>query len=260
VELLDSLDGSNYPDSYETMIFTAPWAGYSVNAGYNAIYISNGYYSGSGYITYTIPEGYDNEVFSMQITTTNTSYGKGNITVGSTQTASSGHRFASGETYTWTVVASTGDKITITTTESSYSPDMSKIKVYAGDANVLDQGGDVTGESDYRLIGGIKGYNCLVENLTAGGSYYYRVKSLYIDGTESKWSKSQSVTLFENAHAFQRGDVNHDGMVNISDVTALIDRLLSGVGGCEICGDVNADGLLNISDVTALIDSLLAGE
>ena len=260
VELLDSLDGSNYPDSYETMIFTAPWAGYSVNAGYNAIYISNGYYSGSGYITYTIPEGYDNEVFSMQITTTNTSYGKGNITVGSTQTASSGHRFASGETYTWTVVASTGDKITITTTESSYSPDMSKIKVYAGDANVLDQGGDVTGESDYRLIGGIKGYNCLVENLTAGGSYYYRVKSLYIDGTESNWSKSQSVTLFENAHAFQRGDVNHDGMVNISDVTALIDRLLSGVGGCEICGDVNADGLLNISDVTALIDSLLAGE
>ena len=260
VELLDSLDGSNYPDSYETMIFTAPWAGYSVNAGYNAIYISNGYYSGSGYITYTIPEGYDNDVFSMQITTTNTSYGKGNITVGSTQTASSGHRFASGETYTWTVVASTGDKITITTTESSYSPDMSKIKVYAGDANVLDQGGDVTGESDYRLIGGIKGYNCLVENLTAGGSYYYRVKSLYIDGTESNWSKSQSVTLFENAHAFQRGDVNHDGMVNISDVTALIDRLLSGVGGCEICGDVNADGLLNISDVTALIDSLLAGE
>lgn len=260
VELLDSLDGSNYPDSYETMIFTAPWAGYSVNAGYNAIYISNGYYSGSGYITYTIPEGYDNEVFSMQITTTNTSYGKGNITVGSTQTASSGHRFASGETYTWTVVASTGDKITITTTESSYSPDMSKIKVYAGDANVLDQGGDVTGESDYRLIGGIKGYNCLVENLTAGGSYYYRVKSLYIDGTESKWSKSQSVTLFENAHAFQRGDVNHDGMVSISDVTALIDSLLSGVGGCEICGDVNADGLLNISDVTALIDSLLAGE
>jgi hypothetical protein len=49
-------------------------------------------------------------------------------------------------------------------------------------------------------------------------------------------------------------------MVSISDVTALIDRLLSGVGGCEICGDVNADGLLNISDVTALIDSLLAGE
>ena len=85
------------------------------------------------------------------------------------------------------------------------------------------------------------------------------MKSLYIDGTESNWSKSQSVTLFENAHAFQRGDVNHDGMVNISDVTALIDSLLSGVGGCEICGDVNADGLLNISDVTALIDSLLVG-
>lgn len=99
-----------------------------------------------------------------------------------------------------------------------------------------------------------------MKNLAEAGTFYYRVKALYTDGTQSPWSKSQSVTLFENAHAFQRGDVNHDGMVSISDVTALIDRLLSGVGGCEICGDVNADGLLNISDVTALIDSLLAGE
>ena len=259
VEALDSLDGSNYPESYETMVFTAPWSGYSVNAGYEAIYISNGYYSGNGYITYTIPEGYDNEVFSLQITTTGTSYGKGNITVKSAQTAAVGHNFTSGETFTWTVVASTGEKITITTSESSYSPDMSKITVYAGDASSLNQTGDTAEAGDYRLITGIKGKNHLVENLSAGSTFYYRVKGLYIDGTESRWSKSQCVTLFGNSHAYIVGDVNHDGLVNIGDVTALIDRLLTGEGGCEICGDVDADGQVNIADVTKLIDFLLVG-
>ena len=259
VEQLDSLDGSLYPDSYETMIFSAPWGGYSVNAGYDAIYISNGYYSGSGYITYTIPQGYDNEVFSLQITTTNSSYGKGNITVKSNQTAAVGHQFASGETFTWTVVGSTGEKITITTSESSYSPDMSKIKVYAGDANSLAPDGDSSDDSNYRLIQGINGKSYLVENLAAGGTYYYRVKGLYTDGTESKWSKSQCVTLFENGHGFQAGDVNHDGLINITDVTLLISYVRNENDDtiCKICADINGDNSVNISDITLLISRVL---
>ena len=60
-----------------------------------------------------------------------------------------------------------------------------------------------------------------------------------------------------SAHAqeYPRGDVNQDGAVNISDVTCLIDNLLSGVPE----GDVNQDGVANISDVTSLIDYLLSG-
>lgn len=60
-----------------------------------------------------------------------------------------------------------------------------------------------------------------------------------------------------SAHAqeYPRGDVNQDGAVNISDVTCLIDNLLSGVPE----GDVNQDGVANISDVTCLIDYLLTG-
>jgi len=54
------------------------------------------------------------------------------------------------------------------------------------------------------------------------------------------------------------GDVNGDGSVDISDVTALIDYLLSGTGNIENA-DVNNDGDINISDVTALIDYLLSG-
>ena len=53
-------------------------------------------------------------------------------------------------------------------------------------------------------------------------------------------------------------DVNRDGKVNISDVTDLIDYLLKG-NTSSIPGDADGDGKVNISDVTALIDYLLTG-
>lgn len=55
-----------------------------------------------------------------------------------------------------------------------------------------------------------------------------------------------------------RGDVNGDGAVNIGDVTALIDILLSGATAPETA-DCDLDGNVNIADVTALIDYLLSG-
>ena len=54
------------------------------------------------------------------------------------------------------------------------------------------------------------------------------------------------------------GDVNSDGYVNISDVTYLINLLLSNANAPE-AADVNTDGSVNISDVTALINILLNG-
>ncbi len=59
-----------------------------------------------------------------------------------------------------------------------------------------------------------------------------------------------------------KGDVNGDGNVNISDVTALINYLLSG-NDSNIQpdnADMNSDGGINISDVTTLINKLLRGE
>ena len=58
-----------------------------------------------------------------------------------------------------------------------------------------------------------------------------------------------------------RGDVNGDGVVNISDVTTLIGYLLTGNStGINLTGaDTNQDGNTNISDVTALIGYQLSG-
>ena len=60
---------------------------------------------------------------------------------------------------------------------------------------------------------------------------------------------------------FLRGDVDGDGQVKISDVTALINYLLSGDASAINlqAADCDQDGNIKISDVTALINYLLSG-
>ena len=53
------------------------------------------------------------------------------------------------------------------------------------------------------------------------------------------------------------GDINGDGEINVSDVTALINKILGTSDySNEVC-DINADGEINVSDVTALINMIL---
>ena len=259
VELLDSIDGSIYTSSYESIELQEPWGGLGVMVGNSAIYFNNYSYE-SGYITYTVPEGYENDVFSLQITTMSGYYGSGNLTVGSQQTPAVGYEFATGETHAWRVIASAGEKITITTTDSYFSPDMSKIKVYAGDVDELNSLRAVVEEEspDYRLVSGITDKHYLVKDLTEGGSFYYKVRALYTDGTMSPWSNFQRVTLFANGHEFARGDVNHDHLVDVADVSAMIAAVLGkDVEVCSTCGDLNGDGNLDVADVSSLIAIVL---
>ena len=53
------------------------------------------------------------------------------------------------------------------------------------------------------------------------------------------------------------GDVNGDGRVNVSDVSALINMILGLEPMNEARADVNADSRVNVSDVTALINVIL---
>ena len=65
---------------------------------------------------------------------------------------------------------------------------------------------------------------------------------------------------FTDKNASLRGDVNGDGSVNISDVTALINYLLShNATGLNLQNaNCNLDSTINIADVTALINYLLS--
>ena len=145
--------------------------------------------------------------------------------------------------------------------KAGYYPMIKDIKIYAGDATQSKLATE-TGGADYRLIEGItpnKYYT--VSGLTAGGTFLYKVKTLYIDGNESQWSNIEMVTLADGGHSYEPGDVNHDGSVGIVDVTLLIDYILTrdSTGLCEICADVNGDGSVDIVDVTDIIDLMLLG-
>ena len=59
--------------------------------------------------------------------------------------------------------------------------------------------------------------------------------------------------------ASTRGDVDGDGNVSISDLTGLIDMLLSGNTTGNAAADCDGDGSVSIADVTTLIDYLLKG-
>ena len=63
---------------------------------------------------------------------------------------------------------------------------------------------------------------------------------------------------FTEKPAFLRGDVNGDGKVNVSDVTALINMILGVILKDEARADINGDGKVNVSDVTALINIILS--
>ena len=152
------------------------------------------------------------------------------------------------------------DQITF---KCGYYPMIQNIKIYAGDAT---QGAKLrateTGDADYRLIEGIKpGKSYTVGGLTSGGTFIFKVKTLYVDGTESEWSNAEMVTLVDGGHDYNPGDVNHDGVVDVTDVTVLISHILGVTADvCPICADVDADGTIDVSDVTALIQIILVSK
>ena len=215
----------------------------------NASYLSN-----NGYVqsrTYDLT-GYD----KMTVMVYADAYGSDN-TITVANSVQNKTVTLAGSTFSWYTVVldcATSDRITIT---SQGLPDMRYVKVYAGDLTAAMQlKASETGDANQRIITGITDKSYTVTDLTENGTFYFYVVANYINGEVAN-SNTEEVTLSQPAHDYELGDVNHDGNVNISDVTALINGLLSGNITCEICADVKADGVINISDVTELINKLL---
>ncbi len=87
----------------------------------------------------------------------------------------------------------------------------------------------------------------------------YRVSM--VSGSKTTAAYLDNFSIYYTAKGKQNtltGDINADGVVNVSDVTALINAILDGAGDSLGVCDVNADGVVNVSDVTALINMILA--
>jgi len=228
--LLGTINGSSYTGSYKSITLSAPWGGTNVKGGNNAVYFTK-----SGNITFTIPSGYSNATFSVKITTVSGTYGTGNVTVKSAQTSAVGHTFSKGETYTWLVTGSAGEKITLTTTDASYSPDMSLIQVYAGNTTL---NASESGDANSRTITGITNKYYTVSNLTAGATYTYKVKALYTDGTSSAWSNTQNVTLSEESPAATPTLTVTPTSLNMSATVGGTKTATFNVTGADLTGNV----------------------
>ena len=113
-------------------------------------------------------------------------------------------------------------------------------------------------EDEYGNPFPLPGATCTVEGLTPGATYEFYVVARKNSSDIVFPSVVREVTLPQEGHGYELGDVNHDEAVNIGDVTALIDYLLGSGSVCEICANVNGDEGINIGDVTALIDKLLS--
>ena len=104
------------------------------------------------------------------------------------------------------------------------------------------------------MLGDIKGAG----KLTDGKTYYVRARYAYrtlATGTTVQYTDYCDIRSFVYHEAVQ-GDVNGDSEVNIADINALIDLILTGGSG-DVRSDVNGDGEVNIADVNAVIDLIL---
>ncbi|MBR5171589.1 MAG: dockerin type I repeat-containing protein [Muribaculaceae bacterium] len=123
-------------------------------------------------------------------------------------------------------------------------------------------------------LGGMQRYWMVPDALGTVSDGGTRVQSMNVEyGTDAEGNEEITLFIFKcyNGMAVYKigpgvtdddpdpgkpGDVNGDGEVNIADVNALIDMILSGVTTAK--GDVNGDSEVNIADVNALIDMILS--
>ncbi len=123
-----------------------------------------------------------------------------------------------------------------------------------GDATTFAPGVDHTILLDMESLGGvdkvgtfpitIKAIKFTINKSGSTGAHTLAMKSFYCHYPNT--SDSQGLT----------GDVNGDGEVNIADINALIDHILTGAS--DASADVNDDGEVNIADINAVIDLILS--
>ena len=89
----------------------------------------------------------------------------------------------------------------------------------------------------------VYGTSLSVNNNATGRNTWYNSRYSWLDKTIMALVK--------------QGDVNLDGLIDIGDVTAIIDMILNGSGGNCRAADIDGSGAIDIIDVTMLISSVL---
>lgn len=79
-----------------------------------------------------------------------------------------------------------------------------------------------------------------------------------IKASSPNWFKADNFRLsYDSAETFQKGDVNQDKNIDISDIVAIINQIAGTATYAN--ADVNGDGNVDISDIVAVIN-IIAGQ
>ena len=143
--------------------------------------------------------------------------------------------------------ASAGQKVTLATTVAGKRVLISNLEIIQGET-------DRAIDSLSRVVAEITD-TCYTVGGLAKGSYEVKVKAVYSDG-DSEWSAPWTVSLHESAPA---GDVNNDGIVDITDLNIVVNIILGLDDAANYDGraDVLANGIVDISDLNELINIIL---
>jgi hypothetical protein len=123
---------------------------------------------------------------------------------------------------------------------------------------------DIKNDAFYNCIGLTDIYSYIMEPFTTYAFTdvsFYEVVTLHVPkGTTDKYKLHYPwywCTIVEDLVTTEPGDVNGDGKVNVSDVSALINMIMGITAMDQSAADVNGDGRVNVSDVSALINIIL---
>lgn len=89
-----------------------------------------------------------------------------------------------------------------------------------------------------------------------------RYRAIMTTGSKTSAAYLDDFTLYYTGKrgGEAKGDINGDGTVNVTDVTALINVILGSASYDASLCDINGDGTINVTDVTALLNIILAAD
>ena len=149
--------------------------------------------------------------------------------------------------------------VQIETSSSNKRAYIEEVRIYDGEVSLDDMTSDntkhrITAKRTFKTVTDIKDTFYTFTDL-ASGIYYYRVKALSTEINPSPWS--DMIEVQTGASEPIVGDVNEDGVVDISDIVAVINTM----AGTTIWryADVNKDNNTDISDIVGIIN-IIAGK